>query len=366
MNNKQCSTNILYDVDLTHLNTLQIRSRAKQLVVLSNINRMGDDLNAVGLTSQQTHLDPYLILGEGSNTFFANEYYSGSVLLVQWKGIQRLERRETDVVWRVAAGESWHQLVMTSLAVGLSGLENLALIPGTVGAAPVQNIGAYGVELADCLVRVGVFDLRDHSYKILTKSACQLDYRHSLFKTELGAMYIIVFVDIKLSTSFSPQLTYEPLRHELNSSDNNEDDLTAKRVAQAVMRIRQKKLPDPRVIPNLGSFFKNPIVSVERYRALKKAFPELVAFPIGEVVQSMPKHYKLAAGWLLEHCGFKGYRSGAVAMHAQQALVLINCANIEAGEYLSGQAALQWVAKMQAAVEERFGVVLSIEPRVVE
>lgn len=366
MENRSHAKKLLYDVELTDLNTLKVRAWAKRLVVLDNIHHISTDLQALDIWFDEDNPQQLLKLGEGSNTFFAHEHYSGTILLVQWKGIQQIERRDADVVWRVASGESWHQLVMTSLSANLKGLENLALIPGTVGAAPVQNIGAYGVELADCLEGVGVLDLRDHTYRVLSKEECQLGYRHSLFKTGLGTHYLILFVDIRLSYRFNPKISYEPLQHEIEKQKLDSNQLTALTVAQMVMQIRQKKLPDPKKIPNLGSFFKNPIVSADQHHQLKKRWPTLVAFPFSSTrVATETKYYKLAAGWLLEHCGFKGARSGAVGMHVLQSLVLINCADREAGEYLTGEVAFAWVNHIQSEVAKQFGVKLEIEPRVV-
>lgn len=292
---------------------------------------------------------PWLLLGGGSNLVLADDV-PGLVISLETTG-RRLVHEDDEHVWvRVQAGENWHQLVRWTLEQGWSGLENLSLIPGTAGAAPVQNIGAYGVELKDVLEQVLVLDALDFGLKELSVEDCQFGYRDSLFKSEPGRR-VILSIDLRLNKTPQLKLEYGPLRAELERRGICEP--TAMDVSDVVIAVRQSKLPDPAVLGNAGSFFKNPVISAWQAALLKQQHPQMVQYPLasGEV--------KLAAGWLIEQAGWKGRRRGDAGVHEQQALVLVNY------DSASGADVLALAAEIQADILQRFSVALEIEPVVI-
>ncbi|WP_130833250.1 UDP-N-acetylmuramate dehydrogenase [[Erwinia] mediterraneensis] len=293
-------------------------------------------------TSQQTQ-KPFLLLGEGSNVLFL-ENFAGTVVINRIKGVEISEQHES---WHlhVGAGENWHQLVKTTLQKGLPGLENLALIPGLVGSAPIQNIGAYGVELKDVCEYVDVLHLNDGRTERLHRDDCQFSYRDSIFKHQYQHGYAIVALGLKLSKQWQPVLTYGELAR-LNPAT-----VTAHEIFDTVCQMRQSKLPDPRLTGNVGSFFKNPLVSTEKADGLLLHWPAIPRYPqhSGEV--------KLAAGWLIDQCQLKGHRIGGAAVHRQQALVLINEDNA------TPQDIVALAHYVRQCVGEKFGVWLEPEVR---
>jgi len=291
----------------------------------------------------QSHPMPLLLLGGGSNLVLADRV-PGLVAHMRIKGWQQTEQPGEQVLIRVGAGENWHDTVEKSIALGYSGLENLALIPGSVGAAPVQNIGAYGVELKDRVSAIEVFDRWTGRVRDLPPEECQFAYRDSLFKSVEPGRYIITAVEFQLQRQFSPVLEYAGLKEAVGN------EITPQRVFAAVCRMRRAKLPDPAEIGNAGSFFKNPIVPPEEYERLRQRFEHLVAYPD-------PQGYKLAAGWLIDQCGLKGYAQAQAGVYDRQALVLVNRGNARRQdiERLSGY--------VQQQVYARFGVRLEPEPR---
>ena len=297
---------------------------------------------------------PTLVLGGGSNVVLAGDF-AGLVLKMGLSGRHWTYVDEDQAELVVAAGENWHETVLYSVSLGFRGLENLALIPGSVGAAPVQNIGAYGAELAEVLVSVEAFDREEHRWCRLDRDGCRFGYRDSLFKQNPDR-YLITAVRMRLSRSKSLHLKYRDLaiwfRHRGLDPESPEDHIGPAEVARAVIAIRQEKLPDPANLPNAGSFFKNPVVSQSRFAQLEKQFPDIISYPD-------PNGVKLAAGWLIEACGWKGYRNGRVGVHSRQALVLINLGEASGGEILDLASAIA------DTVKEKFGVRLEIEPRVV-
>jgi len=247
----------------------------------------------------------------------------------------------------VGAGENWHDFVAWTLEQNLPGLENLALIPGTVGAAPIQNIGAYGAEVADHLASVEAFDSKEQTFVTLSKADCQFAYRDSYFKKN-PERYIVTKVVFSLPKAWVPRLTYADLTKQFA------DNVTASalEIFNAVCKIRQSKLPDPKVIGNAGSFFQNPIVGAIQYETLLAQHQNLVSYPDAAGTR------KLAAGWLIDQCGFKGYRSGPAGVYEKQALVLVNHGGATANDILG------LASTIQKKVKERFGVELQIEPSV--
>ncbi|RUO27453.1 UDP-N-acetylmuramate dehydrogenase [Aliidiomarina sanyensis] len=289
--------------------------------------------------------EPFWILGEGTNTIFTEDYL-GTVLSVRLRGIVRTE---TPDAWRleVAAGENWHDLVVFTLAQGMPGFENLALIPGSVGAAPVQNIGAYGVEISDFIEHVEVFNLKTKSFSTLTPAECQFAYRESFFKRPESAHLLITRVTFLLPKAWKPVLTYPDLR-------SLSHEATPTEIMERVIAVRQAKLPDPALIPNAGSFFKNPVVTMDHIHMLQKEYPEIPVYPVSET------HGKIAAGWLIDRIGLKGFSFGGAGVHDRQALVLVN-RNGATGDDLCGLA--QHIVEM---VHSRYGVMLEPEVRLLE
>ena len=290
---------------------------------------------------------PMMILGEGSNTLFTKNYY-GLVLLNQLKGIELLEDLPDSVIVRVGAGENWHEFVSLSMRRDWFGLENLALIPGLVGAAPIQNIGAYGVEIRDYLVAVEYVDLVTQKLVSLTNRECNFSYRDSIFKGELKGKVAITSVVLRLRKKPKLNLTYPSLSDYFARRPAP----SAQQVFSAVCHIRNNKLPLPAKIPNLGSFFKNPIVDSTKHNALRRKFPSMVSFP-------QEGNHKLAAAWLIEEAGWKQKIIDNVAVHHAQALVIINPMGA------TGKSVLRFATAVQADIQRRFGVLLEIEPQLV-
>lgn len=294
---------------------------------------------------------PRLVLGGGSNVVLTGDF-GGLVLLVALKG--RRVVREDDEAWYVeaAAGEPWHEFVAWTLSQGLPGLENLALIPGTVGAAPIQNIGAYGLEMCERFASLRAVELATGTVIDLAPQACQFGYRDSFFKREGRDRFVITAVTFRLPKRWQPRAGYADLARELAANGYADADTppSAQAIFNAVVAVRRAKLPDPLELGNAGSFFKNPVVDAPQFEALKSREPNVVSYtqPDGRV--------KLAAGWLIDRCGWKGRAMGAAAVHERQALVLVNRGGASGAEVLA-------LAKaVQRDVLERFGVELEAEP----
>lgn len=332
------------NASLKHLNSFSVEARAGHLLVLES----EEDLNT--LISEHTFdAASDLILGGGSNIVFAGDI-EGTVILNQVTGKRIIKDTSAGVVLEVNAGENWHQLVLWCLDHGLSGIENLSLIPGLVGAAPMQNIGAYGVELADVLDSVLTLDLKSGTSREFKQQECHFAYRNSRFKSADAGKYLITGVRLRLQREFKPILTYRGLSEELSALGI--DSPTARQLSDAVTRIRQRKLPDPKTSGNAGSFFKNPMVSRTTADLLTSKFPGLPVYP-------SDNEAKLSAGWLIEQCGWKGRSMGGVGVSEQHALVLINKGNA------TGQEILVLANAIQASVRDRFGIELEPEPLII-
>ena len=290
---------------------------------------------------------PSWILGGGSNVLF-DATYPGVIIHMCNRGIEVVSENSLTVNVRVSAGEIWDEFLQTCLKQGWHGLENLAIIPGTVGAAPVQNIGAYAQEVADCIVNVYCIDRKTYKSHCFTKEQCQFSYRDSVFKTAEAGRYIIIAVEFELKKDPNFNLSYKPLAEHVDGKE-----ITAQSVRDAVIHIRQSKLPPPDIIANTGSFFKNPVVEKSHYLQLKKQFTDIPGFEVGDKI-------KLAAGWLIEQSGWKGKSLACVAMYEKQALVLVN----------NGGASLQDVYRLRDQVQgdvwAKFAVQLEQEPVVVK
>ena len=255
-------------------------------------------------------------LGGGSNVLFMQDFPS-LVVRMATRGIRELERTPNSVLLEAQAGENWHGFVQSSLHMGLGGLENLSLIPGTVGASPVQNIGAYGVEVKDRIHSVHCFDVQSQEWRELSNAECRFAYRDSIFKHEGRQRYVITSVVFRLDTQFVPNVKYGDLAQVLAEQCSGRAP-TAQDVAQAVCAIRRSKLPDPAVLGNVGSFYKNPLVDAAHAQMLLAQYPQMPHYPQPD------GRVKLAAGWLIDQCGLKGKTIGGAAVHDKQALVLVN------------------------------------------
>lgn len=330
---------IEHKVSLKPLTTFGIDVIAEEVFTLTDVALLPE----LSLVQQRK------IIGGGSN-ILCTEAPQALVILNRTKGIRVLSEDAAELLVEVASGEVWHEFVLYALAQGWNGIENLALIPGTVGAAPIQNIGAYGVEVKDVIASVTYWDWEQQSFVSLTNAECHFAYRESIFKHELKDRFFISSVCFRLSKTQHLNTAYGAIEEELRQmnvlSPNAQD------VAAAVMRIRSSKLPNPKELGNAGSFFKNPSVSVQQLLDLKKEYPAMPSFPITEQLVKVP------AAWLIEQCGWKGYRRGDCGVHAQQALVLVN--------YGSAKGADMWQLSTDiiASVQARFGIVLEREVQV--
>lgn len=331
-------------------NTLRVPARAAVLAYLYRESALVPLLEAMETALGSFPQAPPFVLGAGSNILFTQDIHSG-VLCMANRGISVLDETAGKARVRIGAGELWDSVVRWALAQGYAGLENLILIPGTAGAAPIQNIGAYGVELSEFVAAVRVWDRQHERFAELGREACEFDYRHSLFKRHPGR-YLVTALDLELPRERGLQRAYRGVDAELAAlgvHNPGHADL-----AHAVERLRRRKLPDPAEIGNAGSFFKNPVFDAADAQALKERHPALPIYPSGSGEQM-----KLSAAWLIEACGFKGYREGDVGVAAQHALVLVNYGQA------SGADIVVLAQRIRNAVLKRFGVTLEPEPRIV-
>lgn len=333
---------ILRHVDLQPFCTLATPAQANYYCVVGSV----DDVSQALAFAKRECLE-FLVLGGGSNIVMAGDF-AGLVIHIQLKGIE-IEPHAEHFLVTAFAGNTWQSLVDFSLARGLWGLENLNLIPGTVGAAPIQNIGAYGVELDQVFHQLTAISVKDGELVVFDKADCQFSYRNSVFK-QLSNQFIVLKVTLKLSKEALPVLDYPGLRQALG--EVLVETLSSSDIANAVAKLRRAKLPDPTIIPNTGSFFHNPVVSNEMVEKLRSEFPDLVAYPLPD------GRHKLAAAWLIDRAGLKGTNKDGVGVHSEQALVIVNpgCR--------SGRQVLEFAESIKAHVYNMFGVRLVIEPQV--
>ncbi len=336
----------LRDVDLSGHNSFGVAARAREVLVLDARSDAPALLEAIAG-------DPIapLLIGGGSNLLFAADPV-GPVVFVRSRGRRILEDDGERVVLEIEAGENWHETVCWTLAQRLYGLENLALIPGSVGAAPWQNIGAYGVELETHVEAVEALDLGTGERRRFSRAECGFGYRDSVFKRAPRGRWLILSVALVLSRRPSARVEYGELRAELGSTGAAADPLA---IAEAVTRIRRRKLPDPAVLGNAGSFFKNPVLDADDAAQLVADNPGLPLYPIADATGRR----KASAAWLIDACGWKGVREGAVGVSAAHALVLVNYGGG------TGREVLALAVRIQQSVRERFGVQLEPEPTIV-
>ena len=327
---------------------------------LKSLNSFGININAKYFTkfadtteleeSLETFRGNKLILGGGSNILFTQNF-NGLVLKNEIDGIGVINEDEQYVYVKVGAGVGWHSFVLYCIQNNFAGAENLSLIPGSVGASPMQNIGAYGVEIKDIFHELEAFHINDKKIVTFTNKDCDFGYRESVFKNKYKGQFVITSVTFRLNKEPVFNTSYGAIENELQRMGIQ--DFSIKAISDAVINIRRSKLPDPKIIGNAGSFFKNPTVKNEEFENLKKEFPEIVGYAIGA------NETKIAAGWLIEKCGFKGYRLNDAGCHKKQALVLVNYG------HATGEEILHVSEKIINAVKLMFGVTLQREVNIV-
>jgi UDP-N-acetylmuramate dehydrogenase len=327
------------NLSLRPYNTFGIDAKARYFSTFTNADELYE------LTTRYRKLTTF-ILGGGSNILFIKDF-DGLVLKNEVRQIELMHEDPEYVYVKGGAGENWHHFVLHCLDHNWAGVENLSLIPGNVGAAPIQNIGAYGVELDDVFWSLEAFHLFDKRVYTFTRADCEFSYRDSIFKSRYKNEFAILSVTFQLKKHPVYHTSYGTLNEELEKMGVK--DLNIKAISQAVINIRSSKLPDPNEIPNAGSFFKNPEVSIVKYEELKSHFPEIVAFPLTKLT------VKLAAAWMIEQCGWKGHRKGDAGCHANQALVLVNYGNA------TGKEIYDLSEQIQQSVNKKFGVMLERE-----
>jgi UDP-N-acetylmuramate dehydrogenase len=337
--------NALADASLRALNTFGVDARARMLIEIASL---ADVEPALSLARAQGSGDP-LVLGGGSNLLLTCAVVTRPVLRIRLLG-RRLVGNPSDCIVEAAAGEAWDPFVRWTLAQGLSGLENLSLIPGTVGAAPIQNIGAYGVEIRECFDSLDAIDLTSGAMRRFDTADCGFGYRDSIFRHDPGGRWLIVTVRFRLRRTPALRLDYGEIREQLAAAGI--DSPAPVDVADAVSAIRRRKLPDPATIGNAGSFFRNPVIGAAAAAALRVQEPEVPCW-------SAEAGVKVSAAWLIERCGWKGHRAGDAGVHARHALVLVNHGRATGTEILA------LAGRIRDSVFDRYGIRLEPEPLLV-
>ncbi len=329
------------NVSLRPYNTFGFEAKARYFVAIASVEQLQQLLRDPRWTAT-----PKWILGGGSNVLFTHDV-DALVIRNEINGIEVVDEDDDQVMLRVGAGENWHGFVLHCVENGYGGVENLSLIPGTVGAAPMQNIGAYGVEIKDIFENLQAVETATGVLRTFDATDCAFGYRESVFKTTLKDKYIITSVTFRLRKKPVYNISYGDIQKTLDEMGVTEHSVRA--ISESVIKIRQSKLPDPAQIGNAGSFFKNPEIQKGQFEALKADFPALPGYPVGD------DKVKVPAGWLIEQAGWKGHRAGAVGVHDRQALVLVH----HGGG--TGQQIKELAAEVQASVEEKFGIKLTAE-----
>ncbi|MES2624591.1 MAG: UDP-N-acetylmuramate dehydrogenase [Pseudomonadota bacterium] len=336
--------NIHENFDLKTFNTFHVSARSRYFADVTSLEQLQEVLSW-----SREHDVPFMLIGQGSNILFKQDY-PGLIIELNIKGKEIFDTDAAHADIRAMCGENWHDLVRYSLGLDLFGLENLSLIPGNVGAAPVQNIGAYGAEVKDTLLELEALEIATGNYQIFTNADCKFSYRNSVFKQELRDKYIICSVTFRLSKEAKINLEYPSLKSAFGNVDPAT--ITPLMVSDMVCSIRKSKLPDPSILGNAGSFFWNPRISPQQFAFLKEEFPAIAAYPEDD-------HVKIAAAWLIEQAGWKGYREGDVGVHQDHALVLVNYGSASGAELVALS------EKIQASVLAKFRIQLHPEVRIV-
>lgn len=333
------------NVNLAPFNTLQVQADA---AYFSRVQTK-DDLVSLVTTPKWTE-KPIFILGGGSNVLFVDDF-GGLIIHLAITGKEIIEETPDYVKLKIGAGENWHETVRYCVQKGWGGIENLSLIPGTVGAAPIQNIGAYGVELEDVFESLTAIELSAAKERIFSRKDCRFGYRDSIFKQELKGKFVVTDVTLKLQKQPDLNTSYGAIQHKLDEKNINEP--TIKDISDVVIEIRNSKLPNPTELANAGSFFKNPIVSNSTFKKLSEQYANMPGYPVDQ------SHTKVPAGWLIEEAGWKGKVVGNVGTYRQQALVIVNHGGA------SGDEILELAKKIQQAVLQQFDIELVPEVNIV-
>ena len=333
---------IQHNISLKPYNTFGIDVKAKQFVNVKS----HDELKEIVVTTNN-----FFVLSGGSNILLTKDI-DQLVVHVNLKGKEILHSVQNDIYIKVAAGENWHDFVLWCLENNFGGIENLSLIPGNVGTAPIQNIGAYGVELKDLMHELEALEITTGKITVFKNEDCQFGYRDSIFKRHAKGKYIITSATFKLTKAdHKLNTSYGAIRSELKK--NGIENPAIKDISNAVIAIRQRKLPDPKELGNSGSFFKNPVISVHKFSQLQHKYPDVPHYKVSETEVKVP------AGWLVEQCGFKGRRWGDAGVHKNQALVLVNYGNA------TGQEIFELSKKIQKTVKEKFAIALEAEVNII-
>lgn len=329
---------------LEHLHTFRMPVPCQYFIAFDHLQ----DLQQF-LKERPAEMDPLMVIGEGSNMLFTQPV-RGTVIRLMTRGIDLVGETADEVVIRVAAGENWDRVVAYCVDQGWGGLENLSLIPGLTGAAPIQNIGAYGTEFKDVCVSVETVLKSNGTFRSFDRDACGFGYRNSIFKDQLRGQVIVTGVVLKLQKSPQVSTHYGSLNHHLR--EKGIEHPTIRDVREAVCEIRRMKLPDPELIASAGSFFKNPVIRADQFNRLKSRFPDISYFPD-------PDGVKVAAAWLIEHCGWKGTREGDAGVHPDQPLVLVNYGSAD------GEQILDLATRIRESVLSRFDIMLEPEVNII-
>lgn len=335
------SPQIQENISLSGYNTFHVEANARYFCEINSI----EDFISFSETEIYQNSQK-LILGGGSNILFTRDF-DGLVLKNNLKGISISSKNENQTIVQAGSGEAWHDLVLYTLSQNFGGLENLSYIPGTVGAAPVQNIGAYGSEFKDACHSVQAIDLSDGTSREFSKSDCKFGYRDSIFKTEFKNHYFITSVKLEFDSRYRPKPNYRDIRSEIEKRKLRNPDIQT--ISRLVTSIRQSKLPDPAELGNSGSFFKNPTVEGDVFKMLSTIPPGINGY------QNPDGSYKIPAAWLIEHCGWKGNRTGDVGTYNKQALILVNHGKA------SGKEILEFAEKIRSSVLAKYGIELEFE-----
>ncbi|HYE56009.1 MAG TPA: UDP-N-acetylmuramate dehydrogenase [Chitinophagaceae bacterium] len=335
------------NISLQPYNSFRVDAKARHFAQFRNADELKEQLEFI---NAKRHAPDVLILGGGSNILFTKDF-DGYVLKNEITGIETVKEDADHVYLRAGAGENWHRFVLHCIERGLAGIENLSLIPGNVGASPMQNIGAYGVEIKEVFHDLEALHLQEGGIHTFSLNDCAFGYRESVFKRKYKDQFAILSVTYRLNKHPQFNTSYGAIEQELEKMGVQQLSIAA--ISQAVINIRSSKLPDPAVIGNAGSFFKNPVIHSSLFESLKKEYPSIVGYKVGD------NSVKLAAGWLIEQCGWKGIRKGDAGCHGKQALVLVNYGSA------TGKEIYDLSEEILQSVEKKFGVTLEREVNIV-
>ena len=337
--------NIIENYPLLKLNTFGVDVKAKYFISINTVNELID------LTKTKVFKDlQLLILGGGSNILFTKDF-DGLIILNNIKGKEIIDQTQESIFLKIGAGENWHELVMYTVDNGWGGIENLSLIPGNTGTAPMQNIGAYGVEIKETFVELEALEISSGKIVKFNNSDCEFGYRESVFKNKMKNQYIILNITLELKKNPVLNINYGDVKAILESQNINNPSI--KEVSNTIISIRQSKLPDPKIIGNSGSFFKNPIVSLNQLEFIKKKYPNVVNYKINE------NEFKIAAGWMIERAGWKGKKFNNYGVHEKQALVLVNYG------LANGMEIFNLSEEIILDIKDKFGITLEREVNII-